>query len=70
MSQSKWQPVMLIVPERLECSGHNEQRCGALAIFVCLFPPEQDAENEEKRDMDYKAYCQQCFGKAQQEEEE
>lgn len=61
---AKWQPMMVILAEgenRLECE------CGALAIFVCLFPPEEGKEG--KRDLDYDTFCQSCFEKAQEEEE-
>ena len=59
----KWQPAMLVLTERLEC------KCGVLAIFVVL--TESDEENAEgKRDMDYTGLCQQCFAKAQKEEED
>lgn len=52
--QAKWQPVMLVKQGRLECS------CGALAIFVCL-------EESEDETLDYTAWCQECFAKAQRE---
>ncbi len=61
---AKWQPVMLILDERLECD------CGALVVFVSLLQPEDVVEQEEgKRDMHYKSFCQSCFEKAQEEEE-
>lgn len=63
MSESKWQPVVLIMGEdkRLECE------CGALAIFVIT----EDEESEDgKRDFSYTGWCQSCFSKAQEEVEE
>lgn len=56
--QAKWQPVMLVKQGRLECS------CGALAIFVCL----DESEDGEETLLDYTAYCQDCFSRAQQED--
>lgn len=60
---AKWQPVMLITEKRFECV------CGALAIFVQLWLPDEELE-EDKQDWDYKAYCQSCFERAQEEESE
>jgi hypothetical protein len=61
---AKWQPIMFILDERLECE------CGTLAIFVSVLQPEDAELSEEgKRDLHYKAYCQSCFEKAQEEEE-
>lgn len=61
MSEAKWQPVMLVKQDRLECS------CGALAIFVCL---EEDTLLTGEKTFDYTAWCQECFARAQREEEE
>ena len=55
----KWQPVMLIVEKRLEC------QCGTLAIFVIL---DGNAQRGDKEDMDYSAWCQECWHHAQEEE--
>lgn len=55
--QAKWQPVMLV-----KSGGRLECECGALAIFVCL------DENEDGDGVDYTAWCQECFSKAQEEE--
>ena len=63
-TRMKWQPVMLIVPTRIECD------CGALAIFVVLDEDaDADAEHSEEgtRDMGYTAWCQACFERAQAE---
>jgi hypothetical protein len=60
MSQAKWQPVMLVKQDRLECS------CGTLAIFVCL---EESLDDEGEKLFDYTAWCQECFSKAQESEE-
>jgi len=57
---TKWQPVMLVLERRLECS------CGALAIFVVL---ELTEEEDEHKEFDYGAYCQSCWKKAQEDEE-
>ena len=61
MSESKWQPVMMIAKKRVECE------CGALAIFVIL-EDEEDSE-EGKRDFSYTGWCQHCFSKAQEDVE-
>ena len=60
---AKWQPVILIVEKRLECV------CGNLAIFVVIDNYEK-REGEEKEDMDYTAWCQDCWEHAQEEESE
>lgn len=60
----KWQPVMLLLDERLECD------CGALAVFVSLLQPEDKEQKEEKKDMHYKSFCQPCFERAQHEEDD
>jgi hypothetical protein len=59
--QAKWQPVMLVKQRRLECA------CGILAIFVCL---EEVIDYDGDTLFDYTAWCQDCFSKAQQEQEE
>lgn len=59
MSNAKWQPIMLVKQDRLECS------CGALAIFVVL---NEELAEDGKKDFDYTAWCQECFSKAQEEE--
>lgn len=56
--RAKWQPVMLISPTRLEC------RCGALAIFMCLAV---DADGDI---CDGEAYCQPCYERIQDAEED
>lgn len=58
---AKWQPIMLITEKRFEC------KCGAMAIFVQLWSPDVDDAEEDWR---YKAYCQDCFERAQETEEE
>lgn len=56
----KWQPVVMVVNRRLEC------KCGALAVFVTGKLPENEDYNQlEEVDV----WCQECFSKAQQEEE-
>jgi hypothetical protein len=62
MAQHKWQPVMLVLDERLECGV-----CGALAIFVVLLDRTRGAEGKE--DFDYTAWCQFCWVKAEEEDE-
>lgn len=64
----KWQPVMLIVTDRVECG-----QCHALAVFIVLSEPTtapDDATGTDKTDMTYSAYCQACFEQAQQDEED
>jgi len=56
--QSKWQPVMLVMSKRLEC------QCGSLAIFVVL---DGNEKRGDKEDMDYSAWCQECWAKEQDE---
>ncbi len=58
---SKWQPIMLIAKRRVECA------CGVLAIFITL----EKVEREEGKPADviYSAWCQECFEKAQEEED-
>lgn len=51
-----WQPLMLITPERLECT------CGNKAIFLCVA---LDADGDL---CDGEAFCQSCFEKAQQDD--
>lgn len=51
---------MLVKQDRLECS------CGTLAIFVCL---EEHTDEDGEKLFDYTAWCQECFSKAQEEEE-
>ena len=53
---SKWQPVMLVADHRLDCHV-----CGALAVFVVL--------EETGEEWDYTAWCQDCWQKAQEEDE-
>ena len=52
---------MLVKQRRLECA------CGILAIFVCL---EEVIDYDGDTLFDYTAWCQDCFSKAQQEQEE
>ena len=58
----KWQPVMLVLNRRLECS------CGALAIFVTGKVMETRDEYNTLEGVD--VWCQACFTKAQQEADE
>jgi hypothetical protein len=51
-----WQPVMLVVTNRIEC------RCGAKAIFVVLNGAPIDVSEWE-----YTAWCQHCFEREQEE---
>ncbi len=56
--EMRWQPIMLLAPDRIEC------KCGALAIFVAL-------ELEEAPDhFIFQPYCQPCFKAAQEVDEE
>ena len=55
----KWQPVMLVLPKRLECE------CGALAVFVIM--EDEEEPRDGKRDLSYTGYCQLCFMKEQEE---
>ena len=58
----KWQPVMLVVNNRVECE------CGALAVFVsCKVKDIADGEYNVLNDVD--VWCQDCFFKAQKEME-
>lgn len=60
-----WQPVVLILPARLECG------CGQRAIFVLLTPPD-DGERAPQGGLlhDYTAYCQDCWVRDQEAEPE
>lgn len=60
---TKWQPVMIVAPNRLEC---NE--CGSLAIFIVLDELEEMTDPPHK-DYRHTFWCQACFRKAQEEEE-
>ena len=51
-----WQPVMLIVPERVECD------CGAKAIFIVL---DDHETNEGGNEYGYVAWCRDCWEKEQ-----
>ncbi len=59
---SKWQPVMLIMPKRLECG-----ECGALAVFVAMDMTKE--EDDGYKVFDYGAYCQDCWQKVTEEAE-
>lgn len=59
--QPKWQPVMLVKRDRLECA------CGTLAIFIVL---DEEIVADGKRDFDYTAWCQACYAQAQRPVEE
>ncbi len=56
----KWQPVTLVINTRLEC------RCGALAVFVTGEAVDGEYNSLEHVDV----WCQECFSKAQREEEQ
>ena len=56
----KWQPVMLVINKRLEC------KCGNLAIFVVGKIVDDEYNSMDEVDV----WCQDCWDKAQQEEEE
>ena len=55
MSQSRWQPVVMVLDDRLECE------CGNLAVFI------NGKVVHEKDDWnclsDVGAYCQSCWQK-------
>lgn len=50
----KWQPVMLVVRERVECD------CGNAAVFILI-----DDEAADPDDRDYSAWCQSCWEREQ-----
>lgn len=50
--KKKYQPVMLITPNRIECA------CGALATFIIL---DEQVIQEKHIPFDYMALCQSCF---------
>lgn len=60
MDQLKWQPVMLVVNRRLEC------KCGTLAVFVSGKVADGEYNSLEEVDV----WCQDCFTKAQAQEEQ
>lgn len=55
--QTKWQPILLVLDQRLEC------KCGALAIIVT--GKLVDTNYNQLEDVD--CWCQECFAKAQEE---
>lgn len=57
---AKWQPIMLIAEERLECE------CGALAIFLLFQRHVRDGIEGAMCE----PLCQPCFEKRHDEEEE
>ena len=58
---TKWQPMMLILDQRLECTT-----CGALAIFLT-----GKVSTSEKNILDQAdALCFECFRREQQEGDE
>lgn len=56
---TKWQPVVVVTNKRLECE------CGALAVFVTGIQGDEHNVMEEVG-----VYCQPCFQRMQEEEEE
>ena len=57
----RWQPVVMVVNRRLEC------KCGALAVFITGILSEKNEEYNIMEQVD--VWCQDCFDKAQEEEE-
>lgn len=57
---ARWQPIMLILDRRLDCST-----CGAVAIFLTATVSEDDRNILEKAD----TWCFACYCKHQEEEE-
>ncbi len=57
-TQVRWQPVVLVMNRRLEC------KCGALAIFVTGKLIDDEYNILEEVDV----WCQDCFTKAQEED--
>lgn len=55
---TKWQPVTLIVNNRLECE------CGAMAIFIVLDDMERD-DTGKFTNWSYSAWCQSCWEREQ-----
>lgn len=53
-TQTRWQPLMVVSPKRLDCT-----RCGAKAIFL-LFdsPPSPDDPDGE---VCWDLFCQECW---------
>ena len=58
----KLQPVVLIIPTRLECDT-----CRALAVFVGMDIAEES--NEVEKIFTYRAYCQDCWHNAVHEDD-
>ena len=56
----KWQPVMLVVNQRIECD------CGSMAIFIVLDDMERDGEGKFTN-WSYSAWCQSCWEREQGE---
>jgi hypothetical protein len=63
ITEVKWQAVMIIAPNRLEC-----HECGSLALFVLLEEREKETVPGIK-DYNHTCYCQDCFQKEQEREE-
>jgi len=64
MPDAIWQPVVLIIPQRLDCG-----QCRARAVFVVLNDedeplPARPDDADERRDMGFSAWCQPCWEKA------
>lgn len=57
----RWQPIMLILDRRLDCST-----CGAVAIFLTAIVSEDDCNILDKAD----TWCFECYRKHQEGEEE
>lgn len=57
---AKWQPIMLILDKRLECTT-----CGALAVFLTAKVSESEQNILEKAD----ALCFECYRKEQEADE-
>jgi hypothetical protein len=60
MNEQRWQPVILVLDKRLDC------KCGALASFVTGKVVDNKYNSLEEVDV----WCQPCFAKAQEEEED
>ncbi len=59
--QIKWQPVMIVTNKRIEC------QCGAIAIFVT---GKSSEDNEYNILEEADSWCQDCFKKSQEDEED
>jgi hypothetical protein len=56
---ARWQPLMVIVDDRLEC------RCGALAIFATGIKTKDQTSENCLESVNF--WCQECYRKAQEE---